>query len=69
MLREYNFFRMNPSGVIDTANAMRLHDDDSALTHARDMDHSGPVEIWTGKRRITIVPPRTDRRRAERRFV
>ena len=62
MLREYSFFRMNLSGVPDSANAIRLRDDESALTVAREMYHSGPVEVWTGKRRITIVPPMVDRR-------
>lgn len=67
MAAEYNFFRMNPSGVVDTAKLMKLDDDDAAIAHAREMYHSGQVEIWSGKRKIASVPPAVDRRRAPRR--
>ncbi len=59
---EYNFFAMNDSGVIDTARRLRFNDDVAATQHARDMHHTGRVEVWTGKRQVCIVPPAIDRR-------
>ena len=67
MLREYNFFRMNVSGVVDTAKVVKLKDDEAAIAHAREMYHAGQVEVWSGKRKVAVVPPAVDRRGAERR--
>ncbi len=67
MAPEYNFFQMNASGVVDSAKVVKLRDDEAAITHAREMFHSGPVEVWTGKRKIGVVPPAVDRRGKDRR--
>ncbi len=68
MTSEYKFFRLNLSGVVDTAKVLKFSDDETAIGHARDFYHPGQVEVWAGKRRIGIVPPMVDRRRpAERR--
>ena len=67
VVTEYNFYRLNASGVVDSAKAMKLRDDATALTHAREMYHPGPVEVWAGKRKVTVIPPMVDRRGAERR--
>jgi hypothetical protein len=67
MAAEYNFFRLNASGVVDTAKLVRLSDDAAAIAHAREMYHSGQVEVWSGKRKIATVPPMIDRRGADRR--
>ncbi len=67
MAAEYNFFRMNPSGVVDSAKLLKLSDDEAAIAHAREMHHSGQVEVWLGKRKIAIVPPAIDRRAVDRR--
>ncbi len=59
---EYTFFALNDSGVVDTAKRLRFTDDDAATRHARDMHHGGRVEVWTGTRRVCIVPPTVGRR-------
>ncbi len=64
---EYSFYKLNASGLVDSANAVRLPDDHSALAHARDMRLPYPVEVWAGRRRVALVPPSTERRAADRR--
>ena len=64
---EYNFFKLNGFGLIDTANRLRFSDDGSAAEHARGMYHPGRVEVWAGKRRVCVVPAAIARRAVERR--
>ena len=58
----YDFYRLNGFGVVDSAEALRLESDGLALLYARDMHHSGSVEVYAGRRRVGVLPPRpTDR--------
>ncbi len=67
MLRaEYTFYKLNISGMVDTAAVHRLADDFSALDHARAMNASQPVEIWRGRCKIGLVVAKVDRRVAMR---
>lgn len=68
MVVRYSFFRLNMSGVVDTAATLALADDATALAYARELGHPGPVEVWAGQRKVAIVPPQVDRRGADRRF-
>ena len=54
---EYNLFRLNQSGVIDSCDQLRFDCDQAALAHAHDMLHPGQVEVWRGKCRVAVIPP------------
>ena len=59
---EYNFFRMNDSGVVDTAKRLKFADDGLATAYAHDLAHSGRIEIWSGRRRVGVIPAAIERR-------
>ena len=56
-LIEYRFFKINAAGLIDSGQRLRLIDDDAAMAHARALTEPRLVEVWSGKRRVGIVPP------------
>ncbi len=66
IMAEYTFFKLNASGMIDTAAVVRLADDFSALSHARDLHEPRPVEIWRGHHGVGIIAAAVDRRGARR---
>jgi hypothetical protein len=66
MMAEYRFFKLNASGMIDTAAVLRLADDFSALSHARDLHEPQPVEIWRGRHQVGITAAAIERRGAAR---
>lgn len=55
---DYRFFRLNAGGVVDTAQVLRLADDDAALAHARAFGNGEAVEVWVRDRKIATVPPK-----------
>ena len=57
----YRFYLLNANGMIDTAQVHRLADDAAALSYARDLGHSNPVEVWQQERRIGMIPPQLRR--------
>lgn len=54
---EYRFFKLNFSGVVDSAERLRLPDDDAAVGHARSFGNGSAVEVWAGTRKLAVVPP------------
>lgn len=58
---DYRFFKLNIGGVIDTAQTLRLPDDDAAVSHARNFGKGCAVEIWVGSRKLAVVPPEARR--------
>lgn len=54
---EYRFFRHNAAGIVDTAESVRLDDDDAALAYGMALRHAALVEVWAGSRRVGLVPP------------
>lgn len=56
-LGEYRFFKLNFSGVVDTADRLRLPDDEAAVVHARVFGNGSTVEVWAGARKLAVVPP------------
>lgn len=66
-MAEYEFFQLNAWGVVDAARRMKLADDAAALSLAQSMCDGGAVEVWTGKRKLGVVPPMIDRRATDRR--
>ena len=55
-MAEYKIFRLNDSGVVDSANRLPFADDGAATAHARSLSHPGRVEVWAGQRRVCILP-------------
>lgn len=56
MADEYTLFKLNLSGVVDTAEIHRLDCDDSALLRAKSIGHIYSVEVFAGKRRVGVIP-------------
>ena len=54
---EYRIFRVNAAGMIDSGQRLRLIDDGAAIAHARGMNEQRLVEVWSGNRRVGVVPP------------
>lgn len=54
---DYRFFKLNAGGVVDTAQIVRLPNDDAAVVHARGFGNGAAVEIWVGSRRLALLPP------------
>ncbi len=57
MPMEYQFLHFNTSGVIDSAERVRLSGDDDALTRARAARSRSKIEVWSGSRRVGVIPP------------
>ncbi len=53
---EYQFLHFNASGVIDSAERLRLPGDDDALARARSVRSRTRIEVWSGSR-VGVVPP------------
>jgi len=66
IMAEYTFFKLNAYGTIDTAAVLRLDDDFSALSHARDLHDSQPIEVWRRQHKVGVVAAAIDRRGARR---
>jgi len=58
MASEFKFFKLNAAGLVDSASYIRLPDEDAALAHAKDQAEDGCIEVWSGARRVAVVPPR-----------
>ncbi len=54
---EYQFLHFNVSGVIDSAERLRMAGDDEALARAKDSRSRSRIEVWSGSRRVGVVPP------------
>ena len=54
---DYRFFKLNLGGVVDTAEVLRLPDDEAAVTHARLIGNGCAVEVWAGRRKLALIPP------------
>lgn len=54
---DYRFFKLNAGGVVDTAQVLRLPDDEAAVVHARGFSNGSAVEVWVGARRLALLPP------------
>ena len=65
-MADYTFFKLNAYGMIDTAAVLRLADVFSALSHARNLHDSQPVEVWRRQHKVGVVAAATDRRGARR---
>lgn len=61
---EYQIFRLNAAGIVDSAERVRLADDDAALSLAREWQDTARIEIWAGSRKVGVVPPARIRRSA-----
>ncbi len=57
MVTEFQFFKLNAAGVVDSASRLRLPDDAAALAHARSQRENACIEVWAGTRRVAVVPP------------
>lgn len=57
MAVEYQFLHFNPGGVIDSAERLRLPGDDEAMARARSVRAAVRIEVWSGSRRVGVVPP------------
>ncbi len=65
-MADYTFFKLNAYGMIDTAAVLRLADVFSALSHARNLHDSQPVEVWRRQHKVGVVAAAIDRRGARR---
>lgn len=58
---DYRFFRLNVGGVVDTAQVLRLPNDEAAIVHAKGFGNGCAVEVWVGARRLALLPPAAHR--------
>ncbi len=56
-MTDYRFFKLNVGGVVDTAEVLRLPNDEAAVTHAHGIANGFAVEVWSGQRKLALVPP------------
>ena len=54
---EYRFFRLNAAGIVDSAERLRLPNDEAAIEHARALRDEARIEIWAGSRKVGVTPP------------
>lgn len=52
---EYRLFRLNSTGLVDQAESGLFSDVDAALRRAAVFGEGSPVEVWHGRRKITVV--------------
>ena len=57
MFTEFKFYTLNSAGLVDSASSIKLADDDAALAYAKAKAEVGMVEVWSGSRRVAVVPP------------
>ena len=58
-LAEYRLYRLNVTGIVDTAESALFADDGAALAHARVFGNGQTVEVWQGSREVAVIPGRT----------
>ena len=55
---EYRLYRLNITGIVDTAESGLFANDGEALAHARVFGEGQAVEVWQGSREVAVVPGR-----------